>query len=183
MGLLFLVLGVVAFALWTRKVDHHLERMENAFHPRVDSEKVVDVTGWSKSEIVQILAKFDRMYNLSSDSFRIEGSDEHHQIGFPHDIEPRLYFFLINYLKYPNGFNLKGRNIGVVGRVKLDYSFGIPDSSLEGVDAIVYVPVNDRDYDVVYVRTKSGRNYRISFTDLIWRATDEPRLPEEVSTK
>ena len=88
---------------------------------------------------------------------------------------------MVNYVRYPKKFDLSHRSIGVLGRVVLTAAFGVPDSALIGNRAVIYVPSNDTEYDLVYARVESGRTYTIPFTSLIWEATGAARMPAEVS--
>ena len=90
------------------------------------------------------------------------------------------YFFLVNYLRYPKDFDLQNRTIGVLGRARLSQAFGIPDSSLEGIMAKIYVPANDKEFDNVYVQLESGKTFKIPFTRLIWESVDNPKMPNEI---
>jgi hypothetical protein len=98
-------------------------------------------------------------------------------ITFPKDIQPKILYFLVNYLQYPREFDLKNRSIAVVARVVLTPAFGAPDDVLSGKNAMIYVPANDTDYDLVYVRIEQGQAYKVSFTDLVWQPVDEARVP------
>jgi hypothetical protein len=100
---------------------------------------------------------------------------------FPHDLPGDLFTFLVNYVQYPRGIDLKGRAIHVAGRATLTPDFGAPHDAL-GQKAILYVPTNDTDYDVVYVRTVTGMVYEDSFASGTWKRVDTPRLPPEVET-
>ena len=54
------------------------------------------------------------------------------------------------------------------------------DSALVGKRAILYVPENDQDHDVVHMQTESGINLANSFTELRWRRVDDAKLSNEV---
>jgi hypothetical protein len=75
--------------------------------------------------------------------------------------------------------DLQSRKIGVLGRAKLSPAFGIPDSSLNGMSAKVYVPANDKEFDNVYVLLESGKAFKVPFTRLIWESVDDPSIPDE----
>ena len=77
---------------------------------------------------------------------------------------------------------LTGRSITIAGEARLSSDFqGIPES-LVGSKAIIYVPEDDQDYDVVYLQTETGTTLANSFSDGVWRNVNNARLSSEVKT-
>ena len=76
--------------------------------------------------------------------------------------------------------DLHNRRIGVVGHAKLSRAFGIPDSSLDGLNAKIYVPSKDEEFDNVYVQLETGKAFKIPFTRFIWESVTDPRVPDEI---
>jgi hypothetical protein len=143
----------------------------------------VVVRGWSDAELAEILREFARMYGLdAATAFRVApGNTDALSITFPADLKPSLIYFLVNYLQYPSEFEVDDRAIGVVGHVILTPAFDPPDPTLVGQAADLYVPRDDRDYDLVYARTRSGRAYAVSFTNLKWKPVGDPRMPDTMA--
>jgi hypothetical protein len=56
---------------------------------------------------------------------------------------------------------------------------GIP-TSLVGKKAILHVPENDQDYDVVYMQTETETTFAKSMSERAWRHVNDPRLSSEV---
>jgi hypothetical protein len=46
--------------------------------------------------------------------------------------------------------------------------------------AWIYMPDNDHEYDLAYLRRASGQTYRISFTNMVWEPVADSRLPAGV---
>jgi hypothetical protein len=139
--------------------------------------------GWSKPELVKILTDFEALYRgrLSEQfSYRMStiGSDEF-DVHFPGGIPHPLLAWLVNYVQYPKGFNLGGREISVLGRVTLTTAYPIPSADYVGTRARIYVPSNDRDFDLVYVAVGS-EYFRQSFTNDRWEREADGRVPERV---
>ena len=88
--------------------------------------------------------------------------------------------FLINYLAYPFDLDSKNRSIIVGGKTTLNSGFEGIDSSLVGKKAILYVPENDQDHDVVYMQTESEVNLANTFSELKWVKVKDARLSNEV---
>ncbi|MGH9930709.1 MAG: hypothetical protein ACREA9_15985 [Pyrinomonadaceae bacterium] len=56
---------------------------------------------------------------------------------------------------------------------------GIP-ARLFGEKALLYVPDNDEDYDVVYLQSETAVSFKNSPGENRWRQVDVARLPLEV---
>jgi hypothetical protein len=178
---IFVVVAAVALCLWMAKGTKHLSEMQSAYEPNPDNRSSIDVVGWKQDEINRILADFRGNYGLPDSSLAVtKHGDGQFRVSFPHDIEPRIFFFLVNYIRYPKEMDLRARRIGVLGRARLSRAYGIPDSSLDGKSARFYVPANDKEFDNIYVQLESGRAFKIPFTRLIWESVDDPRLPDEI---
>ncbi|MBL6851930.1 MAG: hypothetical protein ISS15_03845 [Alphaproteobacteria bacterium] len=180
-ALVIAVLIYLRFSASMRPGIEQNERMTAAFAPDPNNRIVVVVRGWNKSELDRIVLDDLSAYELPESTARISArADGAYDIVFPNDIQPKLFFFLVNYIAYPKGFPLAGRTIGVVGHAKITAAFGPPDATLIGKSVDIYLPANDTEYDLVYARLDTGAAYEISFTDLIWRPTDDPRMPSTI---
>src|SRR5256884_9527923 len=155
------------------------------FTPDPDNDKVIVVKGWNEDELQRILDDFvaEDSSGVASYKIEVEKRDEDlHRLTFPQDIHAALFGFLVNHLAYPTNFVLTGRSITVAGKTMLSSDFqGIP-KSLVGSKAIIYVPEDDQDYDVVYLQTESGATLANSFSDGVWRNVNNARLSSEVKT-
>ena len=88
--------------------------------------------------------------------------------------------FLVNYLAYPSELDLTNRSIIVGGKTTLSPDFAQIDPQLVGKKAILYVPENDQDANVVYMQTESGDTLANSFSDMNWTRVNDARLSNEV---
>ena len=156
---------------------------EPAFTPNVANDTDVICKGWELSEPEKILADFSGLYadefstpkpfqttRLKANQFRI---------AFPNDIAPSLLSFLVNYIQYPKGIDLAGRQVAAVAHVTLTKAFPLPADTYLGKRARVYVPADYQDFDLVYVAVGS-EFFRQSFTNLAWKPTEDGRIPKEV---
>ena len=150
------------------------------FVPDPNNDKALLVQGCSADELKKILADFARMYQEDSPDFkylmRNEGGFQ--RVAFPSDLKPRLLSFLVNYVKYPIGFDLSGRNVLSVGIATVKPDFGAPTPAL-GQRAVFYIPIDDRDHDLVYIAV-GDHTYRQSFTDMRWTPTEDRRMAAKV---
>jgi len=177
------VIGVVRLTQFSRKALAQDRAMVSAFVADPANRTSVSVRGWSGGELHQILSDFRRAYDLPqhSDWTVTDTPNGDHLITFPSDIQPKLLFFLVNYIQYPKNFDLTQRSIGVLCHTTLTSAFGVPDASLVGKKAMIYVPANDTEYDLVYAKVDSAEVYRIPFTTLIWETTGDARIPNSIN--
>jgi hypothetical protein len=146
----------------------------------------VVVRGWTNEELSGILTDFADMYEGDLGAhFDCEvhaRDDASIRITFPHDIHAKQFSFLINYLQYPKNYDLKERSISVVGKAIISSKFKPPIKSLIGQTATFYVPKDDQDFDLVYVRV-GDETFANSFASLRWKKVSDPRLPTGVVIK
>ncbi len=148
------------------------------------SDKDLLVRGWSDAELRQILGDFQRLSgnrlpaNFSTVIHTGEGAVL--RVSFPADIPSMDFCFLVNYVQYPKGFDLKSRTILVAGRATISSDFLPSDQSLIGKRILVYVPSEDKRYDEVFAQAE-GRSYEFPFTLTGFQPAPESRLPVGVS--
>ena len=142
------------------------------------SEFAVAVEGWSTGELQTILRQFEDKYDLPPNTFGVEGQDDRIlRIRATNDIDAAQVFFLVNYIMYPENFDLTHRALTAIGEMKLSDQTGLPPGARNGQQAWIYMPSDDHDYDVAYVRLDNGQTYRVSFTNMGWVHVTDARLP------
>jgi hypothetical protein len=155
------------------------------FTPDLENDKAILIQGWNEEELRDILDDFVEEDLSAFAAFRIEIQkrlENSFRLTFPEDIHPAEFESLINYLAYPVNFGPAGRSIIVAGRTTLNSDFdGLP-KSLEGKKALLYLPENDKEHDVVYLQTESGVSLAKSFNEGTWRQVKDARLPSAVKS-
>lgn len=183
----FAVIVFVGSLVFTAKpVKAEVQQTDpSPFTPDPNNDKTILIQGWSEAELRQILDDFVEEDLTAFAAFRIE-LEKHLEnsfvLTFPEDIHPAEFVSLVNYLAYPINFGLKEREIVVAGKTTLNSDFDGLARSLEGKKAILYLPQNDEDYDVVYLHTESGMTLAKSFNEGVWRTVKDPRLPSAVES-
>jgi hypothetical protein len=153
--------------------------------PRADfaiSDKEVIARGWTEPELKQIIGDFVQMYRErvpASFSTAVHSNGDVVRVTFPADIEPRFFCWLINYIQYPKGLDFRARSILVVGKATITSDFLPSEQSLIGKRMTVYIPADDKEYDVVFGRV-DGQSYEFPFASERWRRMQNPRLPREI---
>lgn len=150
-----------------------------------NGEEVV-VRGWTNVELTGILTDFADLSDGDLGPhfvYEVHPRDDGSiRITFPHDIPPKQFSFLINYLQYPKNYDLKNRSISVVGKAIVCSKFKPPSKSLIGQTATFYIPSNDQDYDLVYIRV-GDETFENSFAALHWKRVTDSRIPQDLAIK
>jgi len=153
------------------------------FTPDPDNDKVIVVKGWNEDELQRILDDFIDADTSRDASYKIEvekRDEDLYSLTFPQDIHAAVFGFLVNYLAYPTNFALTRHSIIVAGKTMLSSDFqGIPESLAEK-KAIIYIPENDQDYDVIYLSVETGATFANAFSEGVWREVKDARLLSEV---
>lgn len=144
------------------------------------SDKKVLVRGWKNEELRQILDDFKAMYrDRLADDFRMKVQrmpEDLFCVTFPSDISATLFAWLVNYLRYPKDFDLRTRAIVVLGRTTISAEFEPPEKKLIGQRAAFYVPADDQEYDLVFVKV-GVVTYELSFARGEWTVVANDRMP------
>jgi hypothetical protein len=142
------------------------------------NDKRIAVRGWRPDELRAILADFAAIYELPQSFVETSPSavERTTLLSFPRDVSDDVFFMLVNYLMYPKDHDPRD-SLAVVGKVTLTAAFSLPDPSLVGRKAFVYVPDADEDYDLVYVDVAGATVYVVPFTNWQWRRAESPRHP------
>ena len=155
------------------------------FIPDLENDKVIMVSGWNEDELRKILDDFVAEEASAAHECRIDINKQYqnfHRLTFPEDIHPSEFACLVNYLNYPMNLGLAERSIVVAGKTTLNSDFQAIPLSLVGEKAILYVPENDQDYDVVHMQTETGATFAKSMSERAWRHVRDPRLSRDVQT-
>ncbi len=78
-----------------------------------------------------------------------------HVIQAGEGLDNERFFYLVNYLMYPEGIEYK---IEIEG-----YTIGKDDNQLKGTDIFVYISPTDKEYDNVFVVTSENENFKVDF--------------------
>ena len=181
--LLVLVLAALPVIILAKPIKLDPKSDLAPFAPDLDNDKVIVVKGWNEDELQRILDDFIEADTSGVASYKIEvekRDEDLYSLTFSQDIHAAVFGFLVNYLAYPTNFALAGRSISVAGKTMLSPDFqGIPESLAEN-KAIIYVPENDQDYDVIYLLVETGAAFANAFSEGVWREVKDTRLSSEV---
>jgi hypothetical protein len=128
-------------------------------HSKMNADNLVVIKGGSYAEIKKVLQQWIRLYaddlpdGLTFQLYR-NGSGNH-IISADEQLDNQRFFFLVNYLKYPEGVNY---DIDVEG-----FTVGKEKNKLFGKIILVHVSPTEEKYDCVHVTTAENENYRVDF--------------------
>ena len=183
---LLIALAPLPTMLFAKPVKAEVTNAEVAsFAPDPHNDKAIMVSGWNEEELSKILDDFVAEDLSVFASFRIDIQkriENSFALTFPEDIHPAEFASLINYLAYPVNLDPAGRSIIVAGKTTLNSDFDSLPKSFEGKKALLYLPDNDEDYDVVYLQTESGATLAKSFNEGVWRKVKDARLSSTIKS-
>jgi hypothetical protein len=180
------ILFTAAMVLTAKPVKAEAHQTDpSPFTPDPNNDKTILIQGWSEDELHQILDDFVEEDLVVFAAFRIEIEtrlDNCLVLTFPEDIHPAEFVSLINYLAYPINLDPAGQVVIVAGKTTLNSDFdGLPQIHA-GKKALLYLPDDDTDHDVIFLQTESGVTLARSFSDGIWRRVNDARLSSMVKS-
>ncbi|WP_077148246.1 hypothetical protein [Sphingopyxis sp. KK2] len=169
---------ILASLILTSRRSHADGSDRISSEPIPASQASITVQGWRNNELRKILSDFGQKYGLDQGLMTVETDDDGvSAVRFHSEIPADVFVFLVNYIHYPNDFDLSGRRISAIGNSVLDKQFGLSGEEFSGKGVRFYVPADDREYDEVYAQIDGARYFRVSFTDLSWTPVSDPRMP------
>jgi hypothetical protein len=181
--LLGFVLVAFTMILLAKPVKAEYEEHYLQFDADPENDRVVLVSGWNEDELRQILDDFSAENVAGFPPYTIElhkHLEGYFRLTFPEDIHPSLFASLVNYLVYPIELDAGDRQLVVVGNTTLNSTFERIPKEFFGQKAVLYVPENDDDHDVVWLQTENGVNFANSLDGNNWSPVDDARMPVEV---
>lgn len=173
--LVFLAILAACYFLLKRAGNALAERGHQRFAAieRVPGDKFsLRARGWSGHELRSMFANFAKLYGIEEPKIA-EISMGLFSIEWPGGIEPAHILFAVNYARYPEDVDARGRAILVAARVDAGHLPGIP----AGRSATVFVPADDVDFDRVHAIDDQGDAYLGDFGDTCFKPITDARMP------
>lgn len=126
------------------------------------NDKIIAIPDVDLRDCQKILQDFCDMYNKEVLAVRIRLCSldgRSHLLAFPHDIDPWIYFYLVNNIAYPFHFE---KQFHAIGWLTLPHEEGIP-IPLRGLYVMVYVDHKQEDKHAVNCLTAKGESYLVPF--------------------
>lgn len=147
---------------------------------RVEIENIVFIKGGAYNDIKKALRQWVDLYTSDLPDGLIfelyKNGRGNHIIKADDRLDNESFFYLVNYLNYPEGIEYK---IDIEG-----FTTGKDEYLLKNKVLLVYIPLNDKEHDNVFVTTSENENFKIDFggkvsmqgEGKIFRLPDKPAL-------
>lgn len=133
------------------------------------TDNLIIINGGSYNDIKKALRQWIDLYSkdLQDDlTFQIfKNGRGYHIIQADKRLDNEQFFYLINYLNYPDNIEYK---IDIEG-----YTKGKDKNELIDKDLLVYISPSDKEYDNVFVVTSENKNFKVDFGGKITETRDK----------
>lgn len=134
-------------------------------------DNLIVIKGGAYNDVKAVLKQWIDLYSKDLQEglvFRLykNGRGEH-IIQADSILDNERFFYLLNYLKYPEGVEYK---VDVEG-----FATGKDENRLKGKELLVYVSANDDEYDNVYIATSENENFKVDFSGGIIEVVEEKK--------
>lgn len=130
---------------------------------KVTTDNLILIKGGAYNDIKKALRQWIDLYSkdLQDDlTFHIfKNGRGNHIIQADKRLDNDRFFYLVNYLNYPENIKYK---IDIEG-----YTLGKDNNQFKGKDLLVYISPTDKEYDNVFVTTSENKNFKMDFTGKI----------------
>ncbi len=129
----------------------------------MSTNKIISITGGTFEQLKNVLLNWLNIYsgNLPN-NFQLslfKNGKNSHYVKIDSELKNKLFFFLINYIKYPEGIDY---NVEVEG-----FTIGKENSVFSGKKLLVYISKDDTEFDNVFVATDENNHFKIDFSGKI----------------
>jgi hypothetical protein len=137
----------------------------------VKIDNLIIIRGGAYNDIKKALRQWIELYagDLNRDLvFKLyKNGRANHIIIADERLDNERFFYLVNYLKYPEGIEYE---IDIEG-----YTTGRDNNEFEGQELLIYISPNDTEPDNVFVVTAGNKNFKIDFGGKV-SVVDERKL-------
>lgn len=135
-------------------------------------ENLIILKGGTYNDIKKALRQWIELYSKDLEdglTFQVyKHRHGNHIIQADKRLDNEKFYFLINYLKYPEGIKYK---IEIEG-----FAIGKENNILQGKTLMVYLSSSDKDYDNVFVTTSENENFKVDFSGRIIETREKKTL-------
>lgn len=125
----------------------------------MEIENIVYVNGGAYNGVKKALRQWIDLYTSDLQDeleFKLyKNGRGKHIIKVDENLDNEHFFYLVNYLNYPEDIEYK---VSVEG-----FTTGKDDYMLKNKLLLVYIPPNDREFDNVYITTSENENFKVDF--------------------
>jgi len=169
---ILIIIGLIIVGLIVKAIIQRGDRnLNNSKRPPeslkpsqyVDNDKMIIVKYASQIDLKTVLDQLCNSYN--NETYRVlpilrQYADSIYVITFPFDIDFETFCYVVNYLYYPIGVNYHPQ-ITAWTTTKLSDSW--MRDNLVNKKVMIYIPVEDKECDNVYLTTSDNIGYKMGF--------------------
>lgn len=131
-------------------------------------DNLIVITGGAYNDIKKALRQWVDLYSKDLEdglTFQLfKNGSGNHIIQADKRLDNERFYYLINYLKYPEGIEYK---IDIAG-----FTTGKEKKQLKDKRLLVYISPTDKEYDNVFVTTSENENFKVDFGGRITEVRD-----------
>ena len=128
----------------------------------VENDKIVIIKATQK-EISEAITEFLKLYNseeyLALPRLHVV-SDDTYVVTFPYDISFEIFCYFLNFMYYPTESE---KDLDVYGWATTPVKDDFVLDEYANTKGMFFIPVDDEDYDNVFMTTEDGKGYKIDF--------------------
>lgn len=128
-------------------------------HYTVTIDNIILIKGGAYNDIKKALRQWIDLYSKEFPdglTFQLfKNGQENHVIQVDERVDNVRFFYLLNYLNYPEGIHYK---IDIQG-----YTTGKTDDKFKNQNLLVYISPSDKDYDNVCITTSENKKFKLDF--------------------
>ncbi len=142
------------------------------------ADNLIVIKGGSYIDVKKALKQWINLYSKDLQdglAFQLyKNGRGNHIIQADKKLDNERFYYLINYLNYPEGIEYK---IEIEG-----FTTGKENNKLQGQNLLVYISPDDKDYDNVFVTTSENENFKVDFGGRIIETNESKifQLPNDI---
>lgn len=149
--------------------------------PESQPETILFIEGGAYTDVKKALLQWIDSYTNQLEKYPDVKFNLHkngrgkHVIQIDGDLDNMLFYFLVNYMSYPEGIDY---SVKVTG-----FTTGTELNVLQGKQLQVYLPEFDTEWDSVLITTADQQSYKMSFTGKLIGSSEERSYQKPVFTE
>lgn len=143
-----------------------------------ENDKIVLIKKTNYTKLKENIVSFCKLYNTKDSTTEIiiprliKVSDNEFIIIFPYNLDFTLYWYFINYMKYPD----QSTEPDVIAWMTVDSSDELITRKIANKKVMFYLDPVDKEFDNVFLTTEDNVGYKIDFGSVgIGRPLDFPK--------
>ncbi len=130
-----------------------------AIYNKVKADNLISIKGGTYNDIKKALRQWIDLYSIDLQdglTFQLyKNGIGNHVIQVDERLDNERFYYLVNYLNYPEGIEYK---IDIEG-----FTTGKDNNKLKNKELLVYISPTDKEFDNVFVTTSENQHFKVDF--------------------